>query len=215
MNLRRHVAAVAGSLAMLVGLAGPVVAAPNNPVPVSLTITEGGSFSFWLWGSSGVNIGSMTVTTLAGGTTASINQRMDMVDTRATSPGWTLSIAASDFTDSHSHFIDNTNIQLLDGPLISTADDCLTGGGDPTPMSPVNPSNPYQVITATTGLPSSLGGSVQLVSGASGRGCGSMGLSLHYKVTVPPGTYTGGGTTVATGTVYTSQLTLTESAAPV
>jgi hypothetical protein len=210
MKLRRHVAAVAGSLAMLVGLAGPVMADPNNPVPVSLTITEGGSFSQWLWGSSGVNIGSMTVTTLAGGTTASINQRMNMNDTRATSPGWSISIAASDFADTtNTHFIDNTNIQLLDGPIAGNATDCLTGGGDPLPMSPVNPSNPYQVITPTTGLPSGLGSSVLLVTGTSGRGCGLMGLSLHYKVTVPPGTYTGG-----TSTVYVSQLTLTEGAAP-
>jgi hypothetical protein len=214
MKLRRHVAAIAWSLAMLVGLAGPVMAAPNIPVPVSLTITEGGSFSYWLWGSSGVNIGSMVVSTSSGGTTASINQRMDMTDSRASSPGWTLSIAASNFSDGHGHLIENSNIRMLSAPFTSYPD-CMVGGGDPLPSTmPVNNTNPFQVVTGSTSLPSSMSSSLALVTATSGRGCGVMGLSLQYTVTVPPGTYTGGGTTAATGTVYTSTLSLTESAAP-
>jgi len=211
--MRRKIAAFAGALTMVLGLAGPAMASGVTDIDVTVSIQESGVYNYAFWGGAydtlPVGIGTVPVTTITGGSIASVNQRINLNETHASSPGWTLSLEASDFHDSSTHLIENENIAMYSNNMTSQPGDCLFNeSGDLAP----NPTNPFQTITplaASSASPVSLGGTVSLVTASAGRGCGVMGVSIFYKVNIPAGTYTGGGTTV-----YTSTLLLTSSVAP-
>ena len=219
--MRRKIAAIAGALIMTLGLAGPVMASGDTDIQVTVSIQESGKFNYAFWGGGYdnllVGLGTIPVTTNTGGTIASVNQRINLNETHASSAGWALSLDASDFTDSNSHLIENENIAMYSNSMVNQYGDCLHGNAI-NPLDPAhsdlapNPTNPFQSITplaASSASPVSLGSTVSLVTASSGRGCGTMGVSIYYKVNIPAGTYTGGGTTV-----YTSTLLLTSSIAP-
>lgn len=196
MNLRtrlRSGIALLAALAILFGIAAPTLAAdPDSNSPINVELNDVGTFSFWLWYAGGVNLSSVDVATNQGGVSTGATS-LTVVDTRTNSPGWTLYIKATDFSDGHDHSIPVSNFTLT----------APNNANLSCPGTPV-PSNPFQVLTRAVGTVN-LSTTTMIVSATAGRGCGQRSQGLNLSVSIPAGTY---------ATDYTSTLTLTTAYAP-
>lgn len=188
-RLKRGMALLA-ALALSFGIAAPALADSSGPINVQLN--DVGTFTFGLWYTSGVTLTAADVTTSQGGTSTALTV-LGVNDTHTNSPGWTLYIKASDFTDGHGHVIPASNFTLT----------APNNGGLSCGPNTV-PSNPFQVLTAATGTVN-LGTTSQIISATTGRGCGGRIQQLNLSVAIPAGTY---------ATNYTSTLLVSTTNAP-
>jgi hypothetical protein len=195
MNLRTRLKsglALLAALAIVLGVATPALADnSDSAASVNVQLNDVGSFTFGLWNST-VTLSATNVTTNQGGTSTSAVV-LGVNDTRTNSPGWTLDIVASDFTDGAGHSIPKSNFTMTEPNNANLS----------CPGTPV-PSNPFQVLTAQTGSVN-LGTENWVLKATAGRGCGSRIQQLNLSVAVPAGTY---------ATNYTSTLTVSLYVAP-
>lgn len=208
MKLRSTILGAVAAVAMIGAAISPSLAADQPQVNANVTLNDVGTFQFWLWGAVH-NLGSVNVSTTTGGNLP-YEQVLQVNDERAFSPGYSLQIAVTDFSDGGGHTIEASNV-TLNTQRFNRANSCI-GGSAPAPV----PSNPYQSVANVTGSGNAdvhvgpLTYSQTVVSAGPGRGCGDFYTGLTNNVNIPAGTYAQAG-----GTTYTSTITVSNtSAAP-
>jgi hypothetical protein len=180
---------VLAAIAIGLGVASPAMADSDGNINVELN--DVGTFEYHLWYAGGVNLSAADVTTLQGATSTGVTV-LSVSDTRTNSPGWTLYLSATDFTDGQGHSIPNTGFSLTEPNNANLS----------CPGTAV-PSNPFQVLTRGT-QPVNLSTQSIAIQATAGRGCANRDQQLNLTLVIPAGSY---------ATDYTSVLTLTDVAA--
>jgi hypothetical protein len=211
MKLKRLIASAFAAAALVASVAAPMAVAQDTTSvgqPTESTVNEVGDFSFSLWGPAiaftPADVSSTQSQDVILAWPSPGPHRVFMVnDNHSYNPNpYSLSITATDLTiASTPYFIDNSNLSVKNvggGPHSS----CLY------PYAPYNTEvggNPYQTVTIHpfSGYVA-LSSQVGIVDGSAGRGCRAFQINLDFKLHVPAGTYTGGGTATYTGTVTIS-----------
>jgi hypothetical protein len=210
MKLKRFIATGLALIAITASFAAPTAFAQSDESASEATVAEAGSFTFQLWGPeiefTPASVSSSTSQTvgLAWPNDSYPHRVMTVNDQHAyNETGFSLSISATNIVSNvlnpggTAYFIDKSNLSVKNvggGPHSS----CLAGGVYAQTVG----GNAYQTITIApfSGyLPMS--SPIGIVDGSQGRGCKSFQINLDFKLFVPAGTYTGGGSAVYTGTV--------------
>lgn len=196
MNLKKTVLSLFAAVAMVGSMLLPAYAAD---VTVSSTAGEDGSFISPYMTTSTLAFPVALVQAQVGDTVESNQRWMVTGDSRAYSPGWTISMDADDFTDGNGHVIEIENLSVSFKSFESSATGCTTANP--------KPDNPYGTMIKGGGT---FGDSaVTVLEHTPGRGCsfissGVIKPSYIFTLNVPPATYTGGHEAV-----YTTTMTLT------
>jgi hypothetical protein len=202
MNFKKTLLSSFAVMALSLSMAAPVALAADTDKDVrnsQASVTEGGSMNFSTW--QGVTFGSVTVTTTTGAETTEQAQLLVVNDSHSSSSGYELQVSAGDLTESGGHVIDNDNLIIRRSGFVAHSS-CM-GGAAP----PVVGGNGYQTTAIGLGnVQTPLGTPITLVSAGEGRGCGLFHLGYMYKMNVPAGTYTGGGTAVYNGNITISNV---------
>lgn len=202
MNLRRRLFSLIAGLALFASVATPAAMADESIV-LNLPVIDSGTFDWGFWVSS-VNLPSQAVDWDTGSTYTTNPEIMFFHnDTRASSPGWTLTISAPNLTQTapSTHFIENKNIKVS-SHYFAPHSSCLGVS------YPANPSNPFVTLQNPAQLfstPPDLSTTRTLATSTSGRGCGYMQNSIKFTVTVPAGSVPG---------AYNTTFVATEGNAP-
>jgi hypothetical protein len=205
MNLKKTVLSSLAVVALSLSMAAPIAfAAEGNSVDGRVGVNEIGTFNYNLWGSHAPNFGMTNLNTTTGDQVLPTRQQqVDYHELRTTSPGWTIQLAASDFVadDNSSHQIDASYLSVTAGnPYAGAAFSCLKTSAIE------NEDNPFAPPTVPTSQ-SDLSDAVPIMRAEPGRGCGTFYQVLTWQLTVPQGTYTGGGETT-----YVSDITVSTMA---
>lgn len=203
MKLKRLLATTFAAAALVASFATPLAYADSDSVNGHSTVNEIGTFDyFWWYGTSGSGTGfnfeAADVDTINGDVVGGLNA-LEIEEMRASSPGWTLTISATNFDGPGSYEINKANLSVTALNLSGGHQNCL---GVLAPL----PENPFQTIGSNVG---SLATDFALFTATAGRGCGSFYHNVVFQLNVPAGTHTGG-----TSANYTSMITLTDTAAP-
>jgi plastocyanin len=209
MKLKRLIASAFAAAAIVASFAAPLAIAQDTTSsgqPTSSTVNEIGNFTFGLNGPAiafqpaGVSSSVSQTVNLAWPNDSYPHRVFNVNDQHSYNPvGYSLSITATNLT-SGDYFIDKSNLSVKNvggGPHSS----CLYAVA---PYNTVVGGNAYQVVTYAPGIQAgyvSLSTQHDIVSAGAGRGCRSFQINLDFRLLVPAGTYTGGGSAVYSGTV--------------
>jgi hypothetical protein len=200
--MRKRLLSLVTGLALAASVAAPAAIADESIV-INLPVTDSGSFDWGFWVST-VNVPSQAVDWDSGATYTTNPEIMFYHnDTRALSPGWTLTISAPNLTQAapSPYYIENQNIKVSSF-YFAPHSSCLGV------TYPANPSNPFVTLQNPAQLlatPADLSTTRTLATSTSGRGCGSMQNSIKFTVTVPAGSAPGS---------YSTTFVATEGSAP-
>ncbi|MCC6703451.1 MAG: hypothetical protein IT334_01155 [Thermomicrobiales bacterium] len=204
MKLKRILASAFAVAAVVAAMGTPMTYADSNDSQAP--VTEIGTFTVDFWGPAlaftPASVSSTQSQDVVLDWPATGKHRVLMInDNMSYNPnGYVVSIDATNLQvpTLPQYFIDKSNLSVKNvggGPHSS----CLY------PYAPYNTvvgGNAYQTVTiATIGDYTSLSSTIEVVRATAGRGCKEFQINLDFKLHVPAGTYTGGGTATYKGTV--------------
>ena len=195
MNLKRTLISAVAGLALVASIAVPAQIATAEGEESNVTVNEGGSFSNLHMWYGGVTFGPVTVTSQNAATVSQPNQYIDLTDTRASSPGWTIQLEATNLSADDTHTIESKNLSLAFshwGP--QCADPAVWDSSNPG-----NPSNDFQTVSNLVVGTQTLASPINVMEADAGRGCNRLAGLYDFTLYVPAGTFTSGQSAVYTG----------------
>lgn len=204
MNLKKASLSLLAGFAIASSMAMGALAEPAKTEVVDIGEITSPQFANWSGGGNqignpdGLVFPAANVDFDTGDTVVIDDKYITMSETRSHSPGWTVTMTASDLTTANgNHSIPASNLSVEFSrygiqPYLTT--NC------PPPGESDVPDNPYLTLTGTGGTFGA--DAVTLLTASNGRGCGAIQGIYDFSLSVPGGTYTGvGERETFTGTV--------------